>query len=156
MDVLLEVEGLAAIRNAVQQAVGILSPSTPRIPAPSMDPARQRATNGADARINALMPALEAEINAALQSRSKPALMELITRGPGVLIARDPELSRLDQHLKDRQERRVRDRIFDIMARPLRSSPAAGTRGRNWIGYARSNPERFVDIVLNPRLAGEM
>lgn len=150
---LLEEDNLSALANAVRQSATSRT-STPASSgnAPANDP--DASVND---RINRHMPALFAELDAALQARSKPALMELITRGADSIIDRDPDIRRVaTQHSIDRLKYQIRDRMFDRLARGLRNSQAAGTRGRNWVGFARSNPERFIDIVLDPRLASRM
>jgi hypothetical protein len=156
---LLDEDNLSALSNAVRQSAS----STRRTNTPATTPTTSSSGNNVsdDAsvndRINRHMPALFAELDAALQSRSKPALMELVLRGADSVINRDPDIRRVaTQHSIDRIKYQIRDRMFDRLARGLRSSQAAGTRGRNWVGYARSNPERFIDIVLDPSLANRM
>lgn len=147
---LLEEDNLSALANAVRQ-----SASSTRTNAPTGNAPNDNAS--VNDRINRHMPALFAELDAALQARSKPALMELVLRGADSVIDRDPDIRRLaTRHFIDEIKYQIRDRMFDRLARGLRNSQEAGTRNRNWVGFARSNPEGFIDIVLNPRLASRM
>jgi len=116
----------------------------------------QAQPSQADQMVQAETEKLYPRIDSAVNSGDKRQLLRLIVGGATYVLQQIPNANTISAHARDKYEEEITRRIIARMARVLDTSQVGGSRRTDWVAFARSNPNRFVNIIADPTQASEL
>ena len=117
---------------------------------------RSAQLNAFNEEIQRITSTLFPRIDRAISQGDKSTLTRTLSRAPQFVLTQLPNADALNAHLIDRAEDAVLRQVIARMARSFNSYDAAASRDVDkWVRIARSDPNMFINIVVDPSKMSE-
>lgn len=139
---------LARVRSALQTDAGSTVSANPQ--------QRNAQLNAFNQEINRITATLFPRIDQAISQGDKSTLTRTLSRAPQFVLRQLPNADALNAHLIDRAEDAVLRQVIARMARSFNRYDAAASRDIDkWVRIARSDPNMFINVVVDPSKMSE-